>query len=298
MVAQRRWSIVSLIGSTAGLMLIPVPAASADRVLETFRAGQFVLDLAIAECRSSECPIVVRLRRDGRVIDRVTLPFAASSQRANAQAADWLWGADAGRKAWVNGEYVATAARLLQLARSTPALLVSQLAGFDHLKRNHVLIVPRAGKLVLAWKAQEGAGPTWSATEIIGSPGNDRQDVAYFHGFFDPDEDTAERLDVIRLRWNATAARVQETPLPAPTMPLHLLDLGTHDTAMQARNARAASNCLWAYWVLDAGRFRAGADRKVLLGMPYATHAAAEKAARSVQRCLPGAHARIVTVTP
>src|SRR5262245_11405248 len=98
MVAQRRWSIVSLIGSTAGLMLIPVPAASADRVLETFRAGQFVLDLAIAECRSSECPIQVRLRRDKRVVHRVTLLFTASTQHAKAQAADWLSGADAGRK--------------------------------------------------------------------------------------------------------------------------------------------------------------------------------------------------------
>ena len=98
MVATRRWSIISLIGLlVAGLMLVAVPTASADRVLQTFRAGQFILDLAIAECRSSECPIKVRLRTGGRVINRVTLPVAASSQRATAEPVDTIWGADAGR---------------------------------------------------------------------------------------------------------------------------------------------------------------------------------------------------------
>jgi hypothetical protein len=301
MVAQRRCGIVSLTGLlAAGLMLVPVPAASADRVLQTFRAGQFLLELGIAECRSSECPIEVRLRRDKRVVDRVALPFAASSQRASIEPVDTTWGADAGRKAWATGEennYVSTAARPLRIASRTTALLVSQLAGFDHLKRNHLLLVPRASKLVVAWEGREGAGPTWSATEIVGNPGSDRQEVAYFYGFFDPDEDVSERLDVIRLSWNAAAARVRETPLPARTMPLYLLDLGIHDTAVQARNARAASTCLSSYWVLDAGRFRAGAGGKAIVGRLYARRAAAYEAARSVRRCLPGVTASIVRWT-
>jgi hypothetical protein len=299
MVAQRRCS--SLTGLlAAGLMLVPVPAASADRVLQTFRADGLVLELAIAECRSSECPIEVRLRRDRRVVDRVALPFAASSQRASIELVDTIWGADAGRKAWATGEennYVSTAARPLRIAPRTTALLVSQLAGFDHLKRNHLLLVPRAGKLVVAWEGREGAGPTWSATEIVGSPGSDRQEVAYFYGFFDPTEVAFERLDVIRLSWNAAAARVRQTPLPARSMPLYLLDLGTHDTAAQAREARAANTCLSPYWVLDAGRFRAGAGRSALVGALYATRTAADRAARSVRRCLPGVTASVVAWT-
>ena len=303
MLATRRCIVVTLfICLAAGLVLVPVPAASADRVLQTFRTERFVLDLAIAECRKSECPIEIRLRRDRRVIDRVTLPFSASSQRANAEAVYWLSGA--GRKAWASkawatGEensYVSTAAGLLRIAPHTPALLVSQLAGFEHPKRNHLLLVPRTGKLVAAWKAQEGAGPTWSATQIVGSP--DRQEIVYFNGFFDPTEDAVERLGVVRLNWNSAAARVRETPLPTRTTPLYLLDLGIHDTAEQARQARAANTCLSSYWVLDAGRFRAGADGKALIGTLHATRAAADQAARSVRRCLPGAHARILTVTP
>jgi hypothetical protein len=89
MAAARRCSIVSLVSLLAiGLTLIPVPAASANRVLQTFLAGRFVLDLAIAECRSSECPIQVRLRVARRVIDRVTQPVAAGSQRATAETTD------------------------------------------------------------------------------------------------------------------------------------------------------------------------------------------------------------------
>jgi len=298
MVLTRSWSITGLIGSlAAGLMLGPVPAASADRVLQTFRADGFVLELAIAKCRKSECPIEVRLRTGGRVIDRVTLPYAAYSQRASLEPVDTIWGADAGRKAWATGveyNYVSTAARLLRMSPHTPALLVSQRGGFEHPKRNHLLLVPRAGKLTVAWKVQEGSGPTWSATQIVGSP--DRGEIVYLDGFFYSTDDTAERLNAVRLSWDSATARVQETPLPAPTMPLYLLDLGTHATIAEAREARAADTCLLGYWVLDAGRFRAGADGKALLGMLYATRAAAEQAARSVQECHPDA--RVVTLTP
>ena len=290
MAAMQRCSIVSLIGVlAAGLTFIPVPAASADRVLQTFHTDRFVLDLAIAKCRSSVCPIEVRLRRANRVIDRVALPNPAGSQRVRAETTDMLWDADAGRRAWATGEeadYVSTAARLLRLAPQTTALLVSQRSGFEHLKRNHLLLVPRAGKLVVAWEAGEGQGPTWSATQIIGSP--DRQQIIYFHGFYDFDEDTAQRLDAVRLSFDAAAERLRETALPTPTMPLYLLNLGIHETAAQARAARSAEPyCLTAHWILDASRFRADASGKAIVGNLYATRTAAEEAAHSAKSCLP-----------
>jgi len=300
MAAAQRCIVTSLVSLLAvGLTLIPVPAASASRVLQTFDAGRFVLDLAIAECRSSECPIEVRLRAAGRVIDRVTLPVAAGSQRATVENTDTLWGADAGRTAWANGEendYVSTAARLLRLAPRTTALLVSQRYGFEHLKRNHLLIVPRAGKLHIVWKTEEGSGPTWSATQILGSP--DRRKIVYFHGFFDPDEDAAERLDAVRLSFDAGSARVHETALPNRAMPLYLLNLGIHETLAQARGARSANAyCLTPYWILDASRFRAGASGKAIVGSLYATRASAEAAARAAKSCLPSVSASVETWT-
>jgi hypothetical protein len=296
MAAAQRCSTARLVSLLAvGLTLIPVPAAAASRALQTFDAGRFVLDLAIAECRSSECPIEVRLRVAGRIIDRVALPVAAGSHRVTAETTDTLWGADAGRTAWATGEEndsVSTAARLLRLAPRTTALLVSQRYGFEHLKRNHLLIVPRAGKLHIVWKTEEGSGPTWSTTQILGSPG--RREIVYFHGFFEPDEDISERLDAVRLSFDAASARVRETALPNRAMPLYLLNLGIHETVAHAREARSANAyCLTPYWILDASRFRAGASGKAIVGSLYATRASAEAAARAAKSCLPGVNASV-----
>src|SRR4051812_16531918 len=301
MAAARRCSIVSLVGLlAAGMTLVPVPAVSADRVLQTFHADRFVLDLTITKCRSSECSIQVRLRKAYRVIDRVALPNAVSSQHIRAETTDSLWGADAGRTAWATGDeadYVSTAARSLRIAPQTTALLVSQRSGFEHLKRNHLLLVPsRAGKLVVAWEAGEGQGPTWSATQIVGSP--DRQEIVYFHGFYDFDEDTAQRLDAVRLTFHAPSGRLRETALPTRTMPLYLLNLGIHETVAQAREARSADHyCLTAHWVLDASRFRADASGKAMVGSLYATRAVAEETARSARSCLPDVPAAVETWT-
>jgi hypothetical protein len=65
-VVARRCSVVSLIGVAAGLMLAPVPAASADRILQSFRAGRLILDLTIATRRpvqpSDACQVPMRAR--------------------------------------------------------------------------------------------------------------------------------------------------------------------------------------------------------------------------------------------
>ena len=299
--AKRCW----LIGSVLGLTMLVPPAASAEAmaragrvvVLQTFRAGQFVLDLAIARCRKSECPIEVRLRAGNRIVDRVPLPVAAGSQRVRAASVDAIWGAEAGLKAWATGhenDYVATGARMLQLAPQTAALLVSQQYGYEHVKRNHLVILPRAGKLTIAWKAEEGAGPAWSTTQVIDGAGG-TQEIVYLNGFYEPEEDGADRLDAARLRWEQTSARLLEIALPAPDRPIYLLDLGTHDTAAQARQARS-NLCLSPYFlVLEASRFRASEDGKAIVGMLYASRALAEKAANAAKKCQPDATVSIMT---
>jgi hypothetical protein len=305
--ALRCWLMVGLLGlAMTGLTTRDASAqamairAGRPVVLRTLSAGPFVFDLAIAQCRRSECPIEVRLRSGGRVVDRLALPVAARSQRAKAEIIDAPWGADPGLKAWATGEengYVSTAARLLRLAPQTTALLVSQQYGFEHLKRNHLVILARAGKLAVVWKAEEGAGPTWSATQIIGGQNEAQHEVVSLHGFSEPEENAADRLDVAHLHWDGASARLREMALPARDRPLYLLDLGTYDTAAQARQARSASSCLSAYWVLDASRFRAVESSKAIVGMLYASRALAERAARDIKKCQPGATVSVETWT-
>jgi hypothetical protein len=81
-------------------------------------------------------------------------------------------------------------------------------------------------------------------------------------------------------------------------MPLYLLNLGTHETVAQAREARSAEPyCLTSHWILDASRFRADASGKAIVGSLYATRTAAEEAARSAKSCLPDVTAAVETWT-
>ena len=133
------------------------------------------------------------------------------------------------------------------------------------------------------------------APQIIGSSA-DRQEIVYFHGFYDFEEDSADRLDAVRLSFDSASARVRETALPTRRMPLYLLNLGIHETVAQAREARSADHyCLTAHWVLDASRFRAGVSGKAIVGSLYPTRAAAEEAARVVKTCLPDVTATMET---
>jgi hypothetical protein len=258
-------------------------------VLETFHAGTFELDLVIAKCRSSKCPIQVRLLRQGHVVDRIALPVPAYSRRAEAETVDTLW-ADPGLKAWATGaeeEYVSTAGRLVTPSSRTTGLLVSQQFGFQVVKRNHLFILPHNGKLAVVWKAEEGEGPTWSATQILRNPAREGQDILYFSGFYSSwaGKDTADEADAVRLSWDARSTSFREAPLPDRVTPLYLLNLGVYGAIAEAHDARESDDCLSPYWILDARRFPGLSGGKAVIGRLYVMRDAADAAARSIKEC-------------
>jgi hypothetical protein len=282
------------------------PPASGGKaaVLQIFHAGHFDLDLAIAECRSSECPIQVRLLRQGRVVDRVVLPVASSSRRARAESVDQDWGADPGLKAWatgVEGKYVSTVARLLTVGPQTTGLLVSQRFGFEHVGRIHLLVLPRDSKLDVVWKAERVSDRTWDATQIVGDPAGEGQEIVYFQVASGFDEDTADHFDAIRLRWDAASRRFRESPLPTPAMPLYLLNLGVYEDVAKARKEHFANSyCLSSYWIFNAGSFPGLSGGQTVIGKVYAQRSSAEAAARAVETCLPSITTSVLewTATP
>ena len=277
--------------------------AQTDRaaVLQTFPADKYSFELVIAPCRSDECPVQVWLRQQGEVVDRFTLPVSADTQQATTEAVDSVWGADVGLKAQATGvesRYVSTAGRTATVAPGKTGLLVTQNFGFEHRKRAHVFLLPSDGKLAAVWSQQEESGPTWTSTELIPNNNKGIQDIVDFRGFRDPAEDVPERLDVMRLSWDAASADLRETPLPDRATPLYLASVGTYPTMAEARRARLANGyCLGAYWVLDAARFPELSGGKAVLGRIYTRREAADGAARSVKECLPAVASSVLRWT-
>jgi hypothetical protein len=276
------------------------PSAEDDKpiVLETFHAGNLDLDLTMQPCRLHECPIHVRLLEAGHVVDHVALPVAPSSRRIKAEAVDQDWGADQGLTAWRSGfeaDYVGTVGRLITVAPQTTGLLVSQRHGFEPVKREHLVVLPRHGKLRVIWKAEQSPGATWNATHILPGSATRGQDIAYFQGSIDPAGSAADRFEAVRLRWDGASASFHATPLPDAAMPLYLLSLGTYESASKAREERAMrSFCLSPYWVLDVSAFPIKSNAGALIGKIYMRRSQADAAARQVKGCLPSIRPSVV----
>ena len=161
--------------------------ASADAQylsLQRFDAQKGVFELGIAPCNADGCAIEVRWIENNKLVSSLAMPVQAANHETQNEVTDLNWGADTGLQAWATGEesaYVSTAARLVNLDKDSDGLLVSQFFGFDHLKRLHRLVVLRDSKLVVAWDFDESAGPTWSATTVLGS--GTAQQIALFSTF-------------------------------------------------------------------------------------------------------------------
>ena len=180
MIGASRFSV-----SLAALVLLgcapePKPAAKAlespPEVVATFPASaELSFGLAPGKCADAKCAAVVQLLANGKVIDSSPLDFAASDAQLNKGTADKLMGAgdplqgEDALAAWTAGDgerAVATAVRPMKLSSERTALLVDQLAGFEHVKRRHYLYVADNKKLKRIWTGEESAGPAWSA--VIG----------------------------------------------------------------------------------------------------------------------------------
>lgn len=268
-----------------------VAAGPAPRVLETFPVDQVKYALTIGPCINRVCPNHVALLEGGQMIDKLALPVASVSQEANEEPVDPAWGADTHLRAWASGEedeYVGTAAQLLRLTPQQAGLLVDQHDGFQVIKRQHVLVLEQNRKLQKVWEFLEGEGPTWSATRVVPSEIAGGQDVALYAGFKDPNPAKLERLQLERIHWDAVARQVNRAPLPDPTQPVYVLQLGIYATAAAARRARAAhGECTNSLWVIGTVPYPVLPVGKVLLGMVYLNSAEAEAAAAEMGKCSP-----------
>lgn len=239
-----------LLGLASGL------AAQERQVLDALPLdATTAYELSLPACTTASCPFELRLLKDGRPLGAtVALHWAATAGPASQAAPDPLYGAGtplgagAAPRVWITGEeegQVSAAARLLRLADGTPALLVSQMGGFEHPKRHHALYLATPQGPHLAWSHDEAPGPnqSWVLAPTGDSP------VLLVHERAAA-IDAADRLEARRLTWHPDRTAFIEAMAP-PSPALRAVVAERHPSAMVARGQQ--EGCLATYAVIDTG---------------------------------------------
>ncbi|WP_107330236.1 hypothetical protein [Metapseudomonas otitidis] len=254
----------------AGLLLLGLAtglAAQERQVLDTLPLDSATAyELSLPACTTAPCPFELRLLQDGRPLGTtVALHWAATAAPASQAAPDPLYGAGtplgagAAPRVWITGEeegQVSAAARLL-LADGTPALLVSQMGGFEHPKRHHALYLATPQGPRLAWSHDEAPGPNQSW--VLAPTGDSPVLLVHEHAAA---LNAADRLETRRLTWHPDRTVFTESTAP-PSPALSAVVAERHPSAMAAQAARdQQEGCLAPYAVIDTGA--SGATRYAL----------------------------------
>ncbi|MEA9578713.1 hypothetical protein VC218_07225 [Xanthomonas nasturtii] len=171
----------------------------------------------------------------------------------------------------------------------TYALLVTQTAGFEHPKRQHVLLTAVLGDLKVAWSKAEPQGPhvSWVAIPKGHAP-------VYVSLFFSPDDDAADAVLVRQLRWDAQQQGFSEEPPPSQ---VQAVVAGSYRTLSEARVARSASDCLSGYSAIDTGPNRRSVPhRYALIRVTWEPAKVAAETDR-LRQCHPGSPALSLPLT-
>lgn len=252
----------------AGLLLLGLAsglAAQERQVLDTLPLDSATAyELSLPACTTAPCPFELRLLKDGRLLGTtVALHWAATAAPASQAAPDPLYGAGtplgagAAPRVWITGEeegQVSAAARLLRLADGTPALLVSQMGGFEHPKRHHALYLATPQGPHLAWSHDEAPGPNQSW--VLAPTGDVPMLLVHERAAA---IDTADRLETRSLTWHPDRTTFTEAITP-PSPALRAVVAERHPSVMAARDQQ--EGCLATYTVIDTGA--SGAARYAL----------------------------------
>jgi hypothetical protein len=247
------------------------------------------LRVILGSCDSAGCPISVALFEGGALRSSQELPWPSAEPVLSPKPAERGEGAGdpleaPPLQAWTSGEEEHSVTSIFQLARlegGTPGLLVYQTGGFEHVKRHQALYVVREGKVVLAWEAKEGSGPTLSTVALV--PSGEAQVLVSFSGFIHPDESEPETWTARVLRWNPSSFRMEPV---APGGLVHVLTLGDFRSARAARAARESSQeCLGQFWVLPARPL--GGGRRFTLAVMSTRADLIDRLAQQTRECAP-----------
>lgn len=276
---------------------VPTPPAEPEPAYPLLAGGRTVFasgpagtglrwQAGLAPCKEGRCPVTIWLLENGKVIDSVATARPASSAQVRREAIEAGWGAgdpaatDPNAMVWASGEeerYTGIVVRPVNLP-ATPAVLVDQLTGFEHLRRHHELFVIRERKLSRVWTGEEGAGPAWTSTAIV--PAGDAQAILYYDGFRYPTPAQPDKLEITLLRWENSALARSAVPDAR-----RALVTGAFPNAQTAHRERDANRkCLAAFWVLPAEQFP-GRPGRYLLALPAASRQTLDQRLDALKAC-------------
>ncbi|GKS76094.1 hypothetical protein AVME950_14380 [Acidovorax sp. SUPP950] len=277
MACRAAWVLACFLIVALGAGVAFAQDVRSSQVLESFPVhGQAVLEkerqayeLSLSACSGGTCPFEVRLlssaehargafatgravvsKRDSAALDWPAFAAPARPLHVPKPGAAPFLANTTGPRVWSTGEEentVTAAASAVPLEPGNPAgasaLLVTQMAGFDHPKRRHTLYVASRGALKRAWSRSEPQGPYVS--QVMAAPGDA---PVYLSMFVSRDDDVPDKVSAYQLAWDARRQVFSERP-SAPTV--LAVVAGSYPTVRAARAARAASACFAGYGAVD-----------------------------------------------
>jgi hypothetical protein len=267
------------------------PQDSGRAVLRVPAKGDQEYEVTSGPCIKRKCPIAVSLLAGRRTLDRRTLEMNSSSENFQKSTLDrWDGNGDPAHfqsaiTAWRSGDdedETVLAVSSFRLAPGLTGILIDQRAGFENVKRRHVLLASRNNKLVELWKRAEGTGPTYSTTVPLDASGG-RQALLFYSVFLYPENDAPDRLLIESLAYDAATGRMMPYSID-----LNVITLGPFRTVAAARTQRAGyKRCEPSLWVLPAKGF--GGQVGYVLATVASTPASGQAAELELKKCAPAA---------
>jgi hypothetical protein len=244
--------------ATIVLAVLPGPALAQEArgvtVLERFPASQNrFYTLAITACRRNGCGVEVRLTDGDRTIARHATGWQVAGRQAtradSEPAREIVVGSGPGASAWQFGAEASQsvlAARPVRLGADVEALLLMDMGGFEHVKREFMLVAAEGDALRRLWRGGDGtAGPWVSWIELAPNDADDR--LIFFRAFIHPEPEQLDMMSVRLLAWDQAGRRVRERPARG----LWAVVGGGYPDAALARAARdRAQQTSPHFWVL------------------------------------------------
>lgn len=268
--------------------------AQPRQMLENWDAGAHAgrYELSLAACKAGACAFELRLMRAGvGQAAPVALGWPAAEAQASPVVPDAAHGVGTPlgpaawqARVWSTGEEESTvtvSAIMLPLpasAKGRQALLVTQMAGFEHPKRRHALYVASGNGPQLAWSHEEPPGPDRS---WVLAPAGQWPVLLLHQGALQ--EGSPERIELRRLQWNA-GRQVFVEKISRPPAALQAVVAGRHAGVAAAQAARERhGDCLAGYAIVRTRQ--AGAAPRHALVQVAASAAEARAETRRLQAC-------------